>query len=34
MAGVLVEGVAVNAVGGFLGGEEEDGAGVGVGGCG
>lgn len=34
VARVLVEGVAVDAVGGFLGGEEEDGAGVGFGGGG
>lgn len=34
VAGVVVEGVAVDAVGGLFGGEEEDGAGVGGrGGC-
>lgn len=32
VAGVVVEGVAVDAVGGVFGGEEEDGAGVGDGG--
>lgn len=31
-AGVVVEGVRVDGVGRLLGGEEEDGAGVGVGG--
>lgn len=34
VAGVVVKGVAVDGVGGFVGGEEEDGAGVCVEGCG